>query len=86
MQRRLYIDTLHTAQDIFCFAVFLVIEVIEVDVFGHTILYQKFEFFWTEIPFDLDFLGAKYYRTNEVKIYMSSLNPLKIKRELENGA
>ena len=31
MQRRLYIDELHTALDIFSFAVFLLIEVIEVD-------------------------------------------------------
>ena len=31
MQRWLYIDELHMALDIFCFAVFLVIDVIEVD-------------------------------------------------------
>ena len=31
MQRRLYIDELHTALDIFCFGVSLLIEVIEVD-------------------------------------------------------
>ena len=32
MQRQLYIDELHMALDIFCCAVFLVFEVIEVDI------------------------------------------------------